>query len=169
MINLFSKPKKEFIGCIDSSFIEGTFLKLIEKDGWNIKIKEDRRLNELNKCNCQLFINDINIYEIKNKLLSEFNIPLGRLDEFYNKFICSFANVKRINIGEIKITPNLVNWMLKHRLKLNDGLLINIAQRMEVPFITSERKAEKWKEAYNGIMSQEDFWKEMKSEENRPD
>ena len=58
--------------------------------------------------------------------------------------------------------------MLKHRLTLNDGLLINIAQRMEVPFITSERKAEKWKEAYSGIMSQEDFWKEMKLEENRP-
>ena len=58
-----------------------------------------------------------------------------------------------------QINPSLINWMLRYRLDFADGLLINIAQRLQLPFITSERKAEKWKEAYEGVMSQEDFWR----------
>ena len=52
--------------------------------------------------------------------------------------------------------------MIKNNLELKDGLLINFAQSLDIPFITSERKAEKWKNAYAGVMSQTDFWNELK-------
>ncbi len=166
MVNFFfsniKRNSKKFIFCLDTSFIEGTILKLIQKGNWNIDIKEDKRLNELNSKSCLLLINDINIYEIKNKLLREFNLPLSKIDEVYRNSILKFNNIKYVSIGDIKINHPFVNWLLKHKLSLEDGLLINIAQRLELPFVTSERKAKIWKDAYKGVMSQEEFWDELR-------
>jgi len=124
--------------------------------------REIERLKDLNKYKCILLINDINVYEIKNKLLREFNVPYWKLEDVYSSAMTKFENIIYMPIGEIKITPALVNWMLKHKLTLKDGLLINIAQRLKIPFVTSERKSEKWKQAYKGVMSQNEFWNELR-------
>ena len=156
---MLKQADEKFMCCVDTNFIEGTVLRNIEKGSWKIKIKDNQRLKALNDCNCLLFINDINVYEIKNKLLKDFSVPFTKLDEIYNSALCVFTKIKVIRIGEIKINPSLVNWMLKHKLALVDGLLIDIAQKVELPFVTSERKAKEWKKAYEGIMTQDEFWK----------
>jgi len=164
--HIFKQSQMKFMCCVDTNFIEGTVLKIIEKESWKIEIKDDSRLKLLNECDCLIFVNDINIYEIKSKLLKDFNIPFDRLDEIYNSAMSYFVNIKRMKVEDIKISPPLINWMLKHRLGLKDGLLIDIAQKIELPFVTSERRAKEWKKAYSGIMSQEEFWSKIKEKQN---
>jgi predicted nucleic acid-binding protein len=48
--------------------------------------------------------------------------------------------------------------MLSNNLDFQDGLLIATAQRLKVPFVTSERKAENWKKTYEGVKSITEFW-----------
>lgn len=157
---LLKRPEKRLSACIDTCFIEGTFLKLIEKESWRIRIKEDRRLKELNESNCLLLINDLNVYEIKNSL-KKFNVPINRINQLYEEGRRILKCVKKIEAPAIKINNSLIIWMLENDLDFRDGLLINIAQKLELPFITSEKNAIKWKKAYEGVMSQEDFWKEL--------
>jgi len=159
--NLFKPPSRAFVGFIDTSFIEGTFLKLIEKDHWKITIKDDRRLKELNEPNCLLLINDLNVYEIKNKLIKTYNIPLYKINQLYEEGIRLFKNIKKIESPVIKINNSLIRWMLENDLQFRDGLLIDIAQRFNLPFITSERNAKIWKKAYAGVTSQKEFWSKL--------
>ncbi len=155
---------RKFIGCIDTCFIEGTMLKVIEKETWKIEIKDDvgERLKSLNEANCLLLINSINEFEIKSKLMRSFGIPFERVNGVYEEIERIFVNVKSIEIDEVRITSSLVNWMLRNRLMLRDGLLIATAKRLEVPFITSERKADLWKNAYEGVMDQKEFWERVR-------
>lgn len=165
--NFFKKPHREFVGFIDTSFIEGTFLKLIEKKHWTIKIKEDRRLKELNEPNCLLFISNLNIYEIKRKLMKEYNVPLSKVNQLYDEGIRAFKNIKKIEPPIIKVNNALIKWMLENNLEFKDGILIDIAQKFNVPFITSENNARVWKGAYNGVMSQKEFWEKLKEYSSR--
>ena len=162
--NLFKRAEaqKRFSACVDTSFIEGTFLRLIEKDHWKGTIKEDKRLRDLNEANCLLLINDLNVYEIKNDLIKKHNVPISRVDQLYDKGIRSFRNVRRIEPPIIKVNNALINWMLENRLDFKDGVLIDIAQRLKIPFITSERKAGEWKKAYSGVMTVEEFWDKVR-------
>ena len=160
--NLFSIPYRGFVGFIDTSFIVGTFLKLIEKDNWRVVIKEDRRLRELNEPNCLLLINDLNVYEIKSKLIRNYNVPFSKIDQLYDEGIRVFRNIKKIEPPIIKINNSLINWMLENDLDFKDGILIDIAQKFKLPFITSERNARTWKKAYDGVMSQKEFWNKLK-------
>tara|TARA_Y100000310_G_scaffold318836_1_gene373352 strand:- start:593 stop:1105 length:513 start_codon:yes stop_codon:yes gene_type:complete len=159
--NIFKKPSRIFVGFVDTSFVEGTFLKLIEKDHWRITIKDDRRLRELNEPNCLLLINDLNVYEIKNKLIKTFNIPFSKIDKLYDEGMRVFKNIKKIEPPVVKINNSLINWMLENNLQFRDGLLIDIAQKFNLPFITSEKNARAWKEAYVGVMSQKEFWDKL--------
>ena len=97
--HIFKQSQMKFMCCVDTNFIEGTVLKIIEKESWKIEIKDDSRLKLLNECDCLIFVNDINIYEIKSKLLKDFNIPFDRLDEIYNSAMSYFVNIKRMSSG----------------------------------------------------------------------
>ena len=142
-------------------------MKLIEKEHWTIKIKEDRRLRELSEANCILLISDLNIYEIKCKLMKEFNIPLSKVNQLYDEGIRVFKIIKKIESPIIKINNTLIKWMLENNLEFKDGILIDIAQKLNIPFITSEKNAKTWKSAYNGVKSQKEFWGELKKYSSR--
>ncbi len=160
--NYFGKESERFVCFLDTSFIAGTVLKSIEKDKWKIKIKLDKRMDELNSSNCLLLINDIVTYEIKKNLIKEFNIPKWKINEIYSIALSNFKNIKYFPTGEIKINQALINWMIKHDLDFMDGLLITIAQKLEIPLVSSERKALEWKKIYSGVMTQNEFWNELR-------
>ena len=157
---LFRKSEKKSIFCIDTCFIEGTILKHIERDTWNIKIKDDfnERLRRLNRQDIILLINEINEFEIKSKLMRQFSLSLNKANFIYDNAMILLKNISKAEIKDIKLTPRLINWMLVYGLDFKDGLLISIAERLELPFVTSERNAEKWKNAYSGVLKERDFW-----------
>jgi|GEM_PF-4645290 len=158
--NIFKNTRRQFVGCIDTCFIEGTVLKHIEKSSWKIKIKDDfnERLKNFLNINCILLINEINEFEIKNKLLKDYSISMIQAKSIFDRSIDMLKVVKKIQIKEIRITSDLIHWMLKNRLSFQDGLLISIAQKLQVPFITSEKRAENWKSAYEGVIGEKEFW-----------
>ncbi len=158
----FNKESRKFVCFLDTSFIVGTIFKSIEKDTWKIRIKIDKCIEELNNSNCLLLINDLVVYEIKKNLIKDFTVHKWKVDEIYSLALSSFKNVKYFPTGEVKINQALVNWMIKHDLDFVDGLLINIAQRLEIPLVSSERKALEWKKIYSGVMTQDEFWNELR-------
>ena len=134
--NIFRNTEKQFVGCIDTCFIQGTILKQIEKKNiWKVKIKDDfgERLKRFQDSKCLLFINEINEFEMKNKLLKSYNISLPKAKDIFDKSITLLRVVRKFQIKEIRITSDLIHWMLKNELDFKDGLLISIAQKLEIP------------------------------------
>lgn len=128
------------------------------------KIKDDfderfRRLSELK--GIKLCICEINEFEIKSKLRKEYSIPLNRVYHIYDEVMDKLKHIIKIKIDLVKFTPELTKWMLANDLDFKDALLINIAQLLQIPFVTSERRADRWKNAYDGVMSDREFWSKL--------
>ena len=86
---------------------------------------------------------------------------MSKIDQLYEEGRRILHNIKKIEVPAIKINNSLIKWMLENNLRFKDGLLIDIAQRLNLPFITSEKNARDWKKSYEGVMSQEEFWREL--------
>ena len=68
----------------------------------------------------------------------------------YNKVAC---------LKGVRITNNVINWALEHKLDLSDALHILIATRLSLYIITKEKKGrlERWARAYDSVLSPKKF------------
>lgn len=146
----------------DSGFIMGSILEELSKKTINFRkeIKPDSKLKTLLRESYDLiiFINNLNEFEIRRKISREFHCDNLEAKRIFDKVLDSFPSLSKLRKMDIKITSKLINWMLSNSLDFRDGLLIASAQKLEIPFVTSEKKKlEYFKKAYSGVMSRKEF------------
>ncbi len=150
---------------INSSFICGEVIKSIQEDYWKEKFRPNKRLKDLLKLNVIFVISPLTEFEIRKRLTKKFNKTFEEGNDILSSFKQNFGkNLITVVVKDIRITHDLINWILKHDLSFNDGLHIITAQKLKIPLITSEKdkNLERWKKAYDGVYSMEEFWKNLK-------
>lgn len=149
---------------VNSSFICGEVIKSIQKDYWKEEFKSNKRLMELLEGDIVFIISSLTEFEIKKRLIRKYNKTFEESNKILEEFKSKFPKLITVDIKDIKITFNLLNWILKQDLGFRDGIHIIVAQRLDIPLITSERdkNLNKWKKAYEGVYSIENFWKVIK-------
>lgn len=171
MFGIFKKELPIFI--VDTCFVLGDIMRLaqdykkrrIRKKKWKrIEFKESikrmPRIEEIAKRNVSLWFSTITEYEIRKKLQFSMGLTFSEANELCIGLINNPENpfAKYEIKDKIHLESNFINWALQHKLDLNDAIQIAFAKRMKWYFVTSEKKSEEWKKAYEGVINQNEFW-----------
>ncbi len=125
-------------------------------------LQRSQKFELLRRAKALLLISDLNEYEIRRRLMQDFRKTFTEAKVLYTEFL-NLLPAFEIQIKDLHITPALINTMLQYKLGFRDGLHIFLAQKMKVPLITNERRAEQWKKVYPKVYTLEEFWKELTS------
>lgn len=150
----------------DTNYIYGGFkkdaqelkTKLKPKKKFKAHIREEMQI--LVEKGVRFVISELTEFEIKHALMADEGLLFRQANRIFQDRVkdCPIYN-KMTCLKEVRITNNVINWALEHKLDLSDALHILIATRLSLFIITKEKKGrfERWAEAYDSVLSPKEF------------
>lgn len=173
----YKKIRRERVACVDTSFVEGDFLKMArdykqaktKKDKkYQIKIIPSKRLQDILEAGTTLYITPITKYQILQNLIFSESLSFEEANAIYLSVLNQYKSLVEIKwINEKIFSDAFIHKALskiKRKIELHDVLNIEIARLAGMPIITSERKIDVWKLIYEKVFSQEEAWKLFRRE-----
>jgi|GEM_PF-4743960 len=150
----------------DTSYIYGGF----KKDALDFKLKRKPRkkfkgkikdhAQEFMEKGIRFVVSELTEYEIKHSLMVEEGLTFFQANKIFQDRMSRIHIYTKIRgFKEIKISNDVLNWALEHKLELLDAFHILIATKLSLFIITKEsgNRFERWSKAYDSVLSTRQF------------